>query len=225
LTLLLGLLSAVVVFGLALSLNAVAYALARPFERKWPPLDPVVARGLGAQQVMIVVLGGGKRQGAIEYADHETLSSASFRRAVYAAHLAEQTGLPLAISGGKPGGGSLGEAALMKTFIEKGLRQPVALIEDESSDTRQNAMLMSEKLAQLDVDTIVLVTDVLHMPRAVRAFQSTGISVVAAPLHFQASAPLSRVDFLPSVQGLSLSRYVLQEYFAAIWYRVRSAIA
>lgn len=207
-----------------LSLNAVGYALLKPFEAHWPPLDPSITKKLSPERTVIVVLGGGRRQGAIEYADREALSSASLRRVIYAAQLADQTGLRLGVSGGKPDGGQLSEAALMKNLIEKNLKQPVAFIEEQSLDTRQNAIYMARILAGENIDAVVLVTDVLHMPRAVQAFQATGLMVMPAPMYFQSGSPLTLLDFLPSVQGLENSRYALHEIIGDIWYRLRRLV-
>ena len=208
----------------SLSLTVVGYGLVKPFKDDWPPLDPAVAGRLPSDQTVIVVLGGGITPGAIEYIDYETLASASLRRSVYAAQLSEQTGLRLAVSGGNPSGGALGEAVLMKNLIERSLKSSVAFVEDQSSDTRQNAIFMARTLAQHKIRTVVLVTDVLHMPRAVHAFQAAGLAVVPAPMYFQASAPLNITDFLPSVGGLEISRYVLHELIGELWYRVRRSI-
>lgn len=208
-----------------LTLNVVAYQLAAPFEARWPPLDLQVARSLAPEQAMIVVLGGGRTLGALEYPERETLSAASMRRTVFAAQLAVRTGLPLAVSGGGPEGGALGEAQLMKNLLENGFRRHVALVEDKSFDTRQNALYVAKALAGGKVRTVVLVTDVYHMPRAVRAFQAAGLKVVPAPVDFHASAPLNVIDFVPTVDGLDLSRYVLHEWVGAAWYRMRRAIA
>lgn len=213
---------------IALSLKVVAYGLAALFEDDWPPLDPAVARRLPAERTVIVVLGGGKIMGALEYPEGETPDRASLRRSVFAGRLSEQTGLRLAVSGGRPEGGNLGEAALMKRFIERSLRRPVAFVEDRSLDTRQNAINTTRMLAREKIRTIVLVTDVMHMPRAVRAFQAAcaafGMTVVAAPMHFLASAPRNINDYLPSVRGLEISRDALHEFVGEIWYRLRRLI-
>ena len=204
-----------------LSLNVVGYALARPIEERWPPLDPKVAGSLATGQAMIVVLGGGRTLGALEYPEREALASSSLRRTVYAAQLAAKTGLPLAVSGGKPSGGVHGEAALMKKLLQDGFGQRVALVEDASFDTRQNALYVAKALAGRNVGTVVLVTDVLHMSRAVRAFEAAGLKVMPAPMHFRAFAPLNVTDFVPSVEGLALSRQVLGEWVASLWNRMR----
>lgn len=208
----------------ALSLNVTGYAFVKPFEARWPPLDPAVAKKLEPERAVIVVLGGGRILGALEYPARETLAYASLRRTAYAAQLASQTGLPLAVAGGKPGGGVLGEAELMKRLLEDGFRQRVMLVEDRSLDTRQNALYMAKALTERKSRTVVLVTDVTHMPRAARAFEAAGLRVVPAPVHFRTSAPLNVTDFVPSVDGLELSRNALRELIGAAWYEMRRAI-
>jgi len=207
-----------------LTLNVVAYVLVAPFETRWPPLDPAVAKALGPERAVIVVLGGGRFLAALEYPARETLAAASLRRTAYAAQLSARTGLPLAVAGGRPGGGVLGEAELMKNLLVNGFGQRVTLVEDASFDTRQNALYMAKALAARNIRTVVLVTDVTHMPRAARAFEAAGLRVVPAPMHFRASAPLSVIDFLPSVDGLELSRNAWRELVGAVWYRMRRAI-
>jgi uncharacterized SAM-binding protein YcdF (DUF218 family) len=207
-----------------LTLKVVAYQLVAPFEASWPPLNPRVVKSLAPEQAIIVVLGGGRTLGALEYPERETLSAGSLRRTVYAAQLAARMGLPLAVSGGSPNGGALGEAELMKNLLENGFRQRVTLVEARSFDTRQNALYTAKALAGSKVRTVVLVTDVLHMPRAARAFEAAGLKVVPAPVHFRASAPLNVTDFVPTVDGLELSHNVSRELVGAVWYRMRRAL-
>jgi uncharacterized SAM-binding protein YcdF (DUF218 family) len=204
-----------------ISVPAVSYLLVRPFESAWPPLDLSKDQANWPKDAVVVVLGGGRFLGALEYPGSETLSDASLSRSRYGAAVAARYGLPMAVSGGKPDGGQRSEAELMKDFIEKELKQPVAFIEDKSSDTRQNALYAAEKLEGLKVRTILLVTDVWHMPRARRAFEAAGLKVIAAPMGFRSSAPLRAPDFLPSLEGLRLSEHVLHELVGAIWYAVR----
>ena len=207
-----------------LTLKVVAYQLVAPFEARWPPLDMKIAKSLAPEQAMIVVLGGGRTLGALEYKERETLSPASLRRTVFAAQLAARTGLPLAVSGGRPSGGVLGEAELMKNLLENGFGQRVALVEAKSFDTRMNALYIAQALAGGKVRTVVLVTDVLHMPRAARAFEAAGLKVLPAPVYFRASAPLNVTDFVPTAEGLELSHYALHEWLGAAWYGMRRAL-
>src|SRR4051812_34549521 len=50
-----------------LSLDIVAHALVRPFEDRWPPFDARKSAELTKEQATIVVLGGGRVLGALEY--------------------------------------------------------------------------------------------------------------------------------------------------------------
>ena len=208
----------------SLTLKVVAYQLVAPFEERWPPLDPKIIKTLAPEKAMILVLGGGRTLGALEYKERETLSSASLRRTVYAAQLAARTGLPLAVSGGNPSGGALDEAELMKNLLEQGFRQRVMLVEDQSFDTRQSALYIAKALAGDKTSTLVLVTDVMHMPRAVRAFEAAGLKVVPAPVDFRATAPLNLTDFVPTADGLKLSHYALHEWVGMAWYAMRRTI-
>jgi len=81
------------------------------------------------------------------------------------------------------------------------------------------------RLASLKIDTVILVTDVLHMPRAARTFEALGAKVIRAPLGFQTTAPISVLDFLPSAGGLRESAYVFHELIGEVWYRARRAVA
>ena len=208
-----------------LSVSAVSSLLVQPFEAASPPLDTARIRDLPKQGAMIVVLGGGRRLGALEYPGGEALGPASLERSRYGARLAKMTRLPLGVSGGKPDGGILSEAALMQDFIETELKQPVAIVEDQSFDTRQNAQFMLARLAPLKIHTIILVTDVLHMPRASRTFESLEVKVIPAPIGFRTTTPLNVTDFLPSADGLGLSAYVFHELIGEVWYRARRAVA
>ncbi len=113
----------------------------------------------------------------------------------------------------------------MKSFVEIELKLPVALVEDQSLDTRQNALFMVQKLRERNVTDIVLVTDVTHMPRAARTFESVGVKVIPAPIHYFSAAPFIVTDFLPSADGLEKSHRALREVLGEIWYRARRALA
>jgi uncharacterized SAM-binding protein YcdF (DUF218 family) len=208
-----------------ISINAVSDMLLRSFEQASPPLDMARIQSLPKQGVMIVVLGGRIRAGALEYPEGETLGGGSLSRIRYAVRLSKAIGLPLAVSGGKRVGGSMGEGSLTRNFIETELRHPVALVEDKSLDTRQSAQFTVALIDPKKFHTIVLVTDVVHMPRAARAFEALGVKVIRAPTGYQSAAPLRPTDFLPSAGGLAVSTYALHEWLGEIWYRLRRASA
>jgi uncharacterized SAM-binding protein YcdF (DUF218 family) len=203
-----------------LSLSAFGTLLGSPFERAYRPIDLEVVKSRANGGLMVVILGGGRDLGGIEYPEGERLNDASLRRTRYGARVAATLGVPIAVSGGKPSGGTHSEAALMKRFLEGELNRRVALVEDTSFDTRQNAQHLVPRLRKLGVREVILVTDVTHMPRAARTFHAVGLHVIPAPLHYHADAPLNVASFLPTPDGLRKSHQVLRELLGEIWYRL-----
>ena len=112
----------------------------------------------------------------------------------------------------------------MKEFIEAELHQRVSVVEDQSTNTRENAYFVARRLEPLKMHTIVLVTDVLHMPRAAAAFEARGLRVVRAPTAFKAVNLHSYKSFLPSLEGLEQSVYLTHELLGITWSRLRTSI-
>ena len=203
-----------------LSIPAVGILLGTPFERAYPPLDLAAMKQRPKENLMVVILGGGRDLGGVEYPEGERLNNASLRRARYGARVARELGLPIAVSGGAPSGGKYSEAALMQTFIEAELRMRVAVVEASSRDTRQNALHLLPRLQKLSVRSVVLVTDVTHMPRAARTFRAVGFDVTPAPLDYHADAPRGVWQYLPAADGLEKSYRVIRELLGELWYRL-----
>lgn len=191
-----------------------AYA-ARPLET-FPPLD---LASLDTQHAeAIVVLSGGAYAHAAEYGGADNVRPLTLERLRYGAHLQRMTHLPLTVSGGAPGNMASSEAALMKRALQEDFGVPVTAIEDRSLNTEQNARLSREAFPY---QTIVLVTHAMHMQRAKAQFEHAGFKVIAAPLGFLSYRSLDYVlpDFVPTLQGLANSHYVIYEAAGALWYR------
>lgn len=206
---------------LVLATPAVGLLLRAALESRVVPLAPSRLAALPERGTAIVVLGGGRRLYAPEFPDGEALGAASLARCRYGALLARNRGLPIAVTGGRPDGGRHAEGTLMAGFLEKELGQKVALVEDQSRDTWENALLSAHGLRRLGVRRVVLVTDAMHMPRAARAFAAQGLEVIPAPTGFEAGRALGAIDFVPSVSGLWLSTTSLREHLGAVVYRLR----
>ena len=204
----------------ALSLPVVANGLARALL----PAPTPLARPLAPETCQaIVVPGGGVALQAPEWG-RDTVGSATLARLRLAIALARESGLPLAVSGGRPlARQQASEAALMRRTAEQEFRHPVRWVEETSRTTRENAAETRALLAAEGIDTICLVTHATHMPRAAQAFRRAGFAVVAAPLALRSSAPAEPVDFLPQAGGLATSRTVLHETLGRLWYRLRGA--
>lgn len=195
-----------------LSCNAVGVLLAAALLPQYEPIRPTELDRVQA----IVVLGGGVLPQAPEYGVAQP-SPFTLARLRYGALLARRTGKPLAFAGGV-GWSSAGTEAppesetALRTLQELGvaLRWNGA----RSRDTAENASELATLLVNQGVRRIALVTDTSHMPRAVLEFRRSGFDVVPAPTGFPVAQTRPLIEWLPSAEGLSLSRRVLREAIA-----------
>lgn len=196
-----------------LGCHAVGLELAR---RALPPVAPLVPAQL--QQVQaIVVLGGGVLPEAPEYGEPQP-AAATLARLRYAIWLARRSGKPLAFAGGvgwpAAGTGAASEGEVARRIAQQDYGVALRWIDDQSRDTAENAAHIATLLRQDGVQRIALVTDALHMPRALRAFARTGLQVTPAPTQLPGWRERSLLEWLPSSRGLALSRDVLRERLA-----------
>jgi uncharacterized SAM-binding protein YcdF (DUF218 family) len=210
-----GLLIAAPLLTWLLSMPLFAAWAARPFESDAPLTTHTLTT---THADAIVVLGGGAYRNAPEYGGADNVRALTLERLRYAAHLQRLTHLPLVVSGGYAPQMATSEAQLMRRALQEDFGVPVAGIEDGSLNTAQNARLSR---AAFPYQTILLVTHAMHMQRAKQQFERAGFSVVAAPLGFLSERSLDYVlsDFMPTLQGLMDSHYVIYEAAGALWYR------
>lgn len=199
---------------LALSVPVVAMALARPLE---PP--PVQAAELKTAEA-IVILAGGSNRGSPEWGG-ETVKTYTLQRVRYGARLARETGLPVYVTGGKPAGGKLAEATLMKDVLEREFSVPVRWAELESATTAENARFTARDLNAAGISRVALVTDAMHMPRSQRAFERAGLRVIACPTAYAAQRPFSPKQLVPGIVALNLSNSALREWVSRAVYALR----
>ncbi|MDR1064655.1 MAG: YdcF family protein [Azoarcus sp.] len=175
------------------------------------PIQPAEAEGAQA----IVILGGGRMFNAPEYGG-DTVGHMTLERLRYGARLARETGLPVLVSGGSPGGGT-SEAQLMKAVLEDEFRVPVTWMEDASFDTRQNARNSAALLKAAGIGRVVLVTHAFHMRRAQAEFASQGLDTVAAPTAWANSRHSGDIlPALPSLGSFNAGWFALHEWLGLI---------
>lgn len=167
------------------------------------------------QHVAIVVLGGGLEPFAPEYGV-SNLSDDSLERLRYGLWLGQQTGAPLAFSGGI-GWGNAGadtpEAQIAARIAAQEFGRPIKWIEDQSRDTRENAGRSIALLSKAGIEHVVLVTHGWHMPRSRRAFEAAAagtLQIEPAPMGL-ARPSSSALSWIPSSQGTRQVREVLRE--------------
>jgi uncharacterized SAM-binding protein YcdF (DUF218 family) len=199
---------------LLLSTPIVAYALNSLLNRS-PPLD--VERAKDAQA--IVILGGGIRRHAAEYAG-DTLGHLTLERVRYGARLARMTRLPVLVTGGSVFAGEP-EATLMREALEREFGVSVRWTEAESRNTHENAVRSAQILSAARVGRVVLVTHSFDMPRAKAEFAAQGIESIPAPTGIPNGEIDTVLDVLPSLAALQGSYFALYEIIANVWRWVR----
>ena len=195
-----------------------ANLLARPLER------PIAASGIcrEAPPSVAIVLGGGIDGRPRNWSDFAALNLASRRRMDSAvAWWREREGRELVLVGGAPHPRSPPVAELMAVYAGmQGVPRKALRVEVESGDTWSNAhhaALLSPSLPR----RIVLVTSLVHMPRAQRAFTSTGFDV--CPLGTDSRVLPSRLPWalVPRTRALANSEVALHEWAGLAYYRWR----
>lgn len=165
----------------------------------------------------IVALGAGTYFNAPEYGG-DTVSSLGLERLRLAARLQRQTGLPILVTGGYPDEGEHSEAKLMRSVLENEFGVPVKWIEDQSNNTRENALLSRKLLQGEGIDSVYVVTQAWHMARAQKAFAKAGFCVAPAATGHRTRNRITLLAFLPSAKALSESHTALHEAVGIVWY-------
>ena len=200
-----------------LSCSATAYGLSQVLLRSYPPLSSQALK----QAQAIVVLGGGVDLYAPQYGQ-PIIGSEAYQRLVYGRYLQTLHDLPLVYSGGKGWGAAsaqtVTEAQVASYVLQRDFALTFFLADDESRDTRENALRSYALLSSKGIKRIALVTHDWHMQRSVMQFEAAGFEVLPAPMGYV--QPIMRWDtaFLPSAEGLRLTNMVLHEWLGRLHY-------
>ena len=202
-----------------------ASVLAQGLER-YPAL-PLSAELAARHWQAIVVPGAGRDYAAPEYGGQDMPNAWAASRLRYAALLYRQSGLPIAVSGGigasEAASETMPEATLMADSLIRDHVVNVRWQENGSTTTWENAMKTRALLQAEGIDRIVLVTQALHMPRAVLAFRQAGFTVLPAPI--DAESDNARLPWLlrlaPRAERLLFSAQACHEYAGLLVYRIR----
>ncbi len=180
-----------------------------------PQVKAIQVSDLKQQQVQaIVVLGGGAEAFTHEF-DGPNLSTASMSRLLYGLHLAQNTQLPMAFTGGKGWGGQDKQSpeAEVADIVLARLKAPaLRWQENQSRDTRENAQMTANMLQKEGITHIALVTHAWHMPRSVRNFENAGFKVLPAPMGYIQTHVQPVLQWIPNGGALQDSCAVLREW-------------
>jgi uncharacterized SAM-binding protein YcdF (DUF218 family) len=207
----------------------VSFGLARSLE--WRELPPEVM----PKAQVIVLLGGGTESGEAPRPMTEVNSAGD--RVLYAAQLYHDGAAPFILASG----GNVSFSAARSTtpaeemvdlLLLTNVPEEVIWQQGRSQNTYEDAVFSAEILRQQEIDSIILVTSAMHMPRAKALFEAQGLNVTPAPADFtvtehnwQTTFKLSLDEFfiylLPNASSLGLTTNVLKEYLGLFVYGLR----
>jgi uncharacterized SAM-binding protein YcdF (DUF218 family) len=202
----------------ALSMVVVVEPMARLYTGA--PVTPQVQHWRGDKDALVLVLGAGVHlagpvEGAYELKER---TAERLRRGLW---WSRQLDLPLAFSGGigtqaEPGQPS--EASVVETTLKSLGLPALRWAEGKSVDTRGNARHSAVELHRHRSRKVLLVTDDLHMPRAIKHFRLAApeLEFVAAPLMQHAGDDWRWQDFLPSSRAAQRAHYLAYELAARL---------
>jgi uncharacterized SAM-binding protein YcdF (DUF218 family) len=180
---------------------------------------------LSTAQAIVVI--GADTLPISEFERGSNIGTLSLQRVHYAAWLQRHTGLPIIVSGGSLNSDDHSSLAhYMAQVLQEDLQATVAMLEEQSTTTWENAFFTAAQLKPIAINHIALVTHSWHMPRAVFAFEQAGLQVTPAPTVFIKPDPLDQLLFnlIPRANALQWSYWACHEYMGMMWYRIRSLV-
>lgn len=178
---------------------------------------PVVDVNDAKKAEAIVVLTAG-----IKYADEfksYVNGKNSLVKARYAAFLHKLTNLPILIVGGSSNYEEVSEAKTMAIFLRQ-LGVTTSWIEEKAKNTFESAKNVKKILAKDYVNKILLISNAYHLKRSVIEFKKQGFDVIPAPTSKLNIPKLGIKSFIPSTQGLNVSRTALHEILGIYYYKL-----
>lgn len=206
--------------GRILTATAIAalYVLSTPLGAGWLVAalnDAVPLRSESAQRAQAIVVLGAGLSSDTSAPDGFTLGPLTAERVHYAARLARQLNLALAVSGGA-GVAGLTEAGLMQSALQEEYGLPVKWVERQSRNTRENARFTADILLADGVSIVLLITHPFDVRRARNEFEAAGLTVISAPAQVPLLNPISGQALLPSIWALVNSHFAMYEVLALI---------
>jgi uncharacterized SAM-binding protein YcdF (DUF218 family) len=207
------------------SIPFVSTVLARPLELGSFPRAATTGTAAGA----IVVLAQGTTQPSLPPRTQIQLTDEGSNRLRRAAQLYQEQvtagNQPIVIA--SAGQEANNVATVLNQF---GVPQGQIVVESRSQDLRTSAEQVNGILRGRAIQDrpIFLVTSAINSRRASLAFSQVGVNVVTQPANFVSTEPgtrearnISIQSFIPSVDALSVSTRILEEFYTTIYYSLR----
>lgn len=206
---------------LLFSLPVVALWLIGSLQAGIPRADTAAATG-GRPGAIVVLSADNSNAGPGGVLDPDGIGMLSLERLHAGVVLARRTSLPVLLSGGVVRNGEPSLAGRMGMVMRDDFGLSATWLEEQSSDTWQNAAYSAEILRKAGIRRVYLVTNAWHMRRALIAFRHFGVDVVPMASRFEGGIDYDGSEFVPRVSAWMRSYYAIHEWMGCVWYMVRS---
>lgn len=173
----------------------------------------------------IIVLGGGSLY--YNKIKEQFIIGGSFSRFLEASRLLKKSQARfLIISGGDPGGlpDDIEKESLSvdKFYAEIGINKDNILIENESKNTYQEALLVKDLLQKHQIKELVVITDAVHLKRSLQVFQKQGIKAYGYPVNFYIHPLADRYNW--SLYNIEKFHLLIHEWVGLVAYKMMGYI-
>ena len=214
-------LTAIALFWLALiSFAPVPKLLCKLLEQSYPPLRNVGYLSNSAG-IHILVLGSGHTYDTALPANDQ-LSHNALGRLVEGIRLQRLLPGSLLITSGWQGEEFLPNAMVLKNAaVLLGVSSENVLTSIKPHNTEEEALYYLSLFGKNH--KLILVTDAIHMPRAILLFRKVGLNPIAAPTNHLIKKNFNQkiLDFLPSSDNIAKMEYAMHEYIGIIWAKIK----
>lgn len=202
------------------------YPIPRTVER-WlaSPYHPLTRADVPPGKSVVVLLGSGSyRREDWSGVKHSVVDPPGLERTLEAARVYRLVQADFVISSGglvEPDEPNDPSGEIMRdTLVQLGVPNDRVIVEKNSSNTRDEAVLIAAMLRSLDVNHVILVTSEMHMRRAAGMFRAVGVEVIPA-IARQREYTGASINVIPSQTGLSTSALAVHELVGLAYYSLR----
>ena len=205
------------------SMYVVPYLAGRVLSLGYKPLQ---SAEIPARHAAIVVLGSGSFT-VKNWSDEKfsLVDPVAASRVLEAARVYRFAEAPWIISSGglarRTGERTASGTTMRDALVRLGVPPDRIIVETDSRNTHEEALIIAAILARLRVEHVVLVTTAAHMRRSVGTFRAAGVEVLPAVARDPFAADPLIGWILPSELGLRASNSVAHEVVGLLYYLVR----
>jgi uncharacterized SAM-binding protein YcdF (DUF218 family) len=190
-----------------------------------PAVPPIMSKTDARGASAIVLLGAGMHVHRSRGGSYGAPTREGSLRVLEAARVHRVLGGVPIIATGAHGSRQYSEAGLMAHQLEQlGVPPGDIIKEEQSTNTRDHAVLVPAILKQRGIEQFVLVTSQQHIARSVAAFRAVGLAPVPSTPEVYVPRGEFLEMYLPSRTGLEASQSMAYDLLAWVYYKARGWI-